>query len=135
MLKVGGIYVSPFEVEAALMTHEMVLEAAVVGHADEQPPRQAAAPSWCCGRGLSAAPALAAELQQHVKARFGAVQISALDRIRARSAEDRHRQDPALQAARRYLGGLRSFHGSFTLGMVSISTLASVPFTFSTWRI
>ena len=35
MLKVGGIYVSPFEVEATLMTHPAVLEAAVVGHADE----------------------------------------------------------------------------------------------------
>ena len=36
MLKVGGIYVSPFEVEASLMTHPAVLEAAVVGHADEE---------------------------------------------------------------------------------------------------
>ncbi len=34
MLKVGGIYVSPFEVEASLMTHPAVLEAAVVGLAD-----------------------------------------------------------------------------------------------------
>jgi benzoate-CoA ligase len=34
MLKVSGIYVSPFEVEGALMTHEAVLEAAVVAHAD-----------------------------------------------------------------------------------------------------
>jgi len=34
MLKVGGIYVSPFEVEACLMTHPCVLEAAVVGMAD-----------------------------------------------------------------------------------------------------
>jgi benzoate-CoA ligase len=34
MLKVGGIYVSPFEVEASLMTHGAVLEAAVVGVAD-----------------------------------------------------------------------------------------------------
>ena len=34
MLKVGGIYVSPFEVEASLMTHPHVLEAAVVGKAD-----------------------------------------------------------------------------------------------------
>jgi benzoate-CoA ligase len=33
MLKVGGIYVSPFEVEASLMTHASVLEAAVVGAA------------------------------------------------------------------------------------------------------
>ncbi len=35
MLKVGGIYVSPFEVEACLMTHACVLEAAVIGVADE----------------------------------------------------------------------------------------------------
>jgi benzoate-CoA ligase len=35
MLKVGGIYVSPFEVEAALMSHPAVLESAVIGVADE----------------------------------------------------------------------------------------------------
>lgn len=35
MLKVGGIYVSPFEVEACLMTHASVLEAAVIGVADQ----------------------------------------------------------------------------------------------------
>jgi benzoate-CoA ligase len=34
MLKVGGIYVSPFEVEAALLGHPDVLEAAVVGWPD-----------------------------------------------------------------------------------------------------
>ncbi len=34
MLKVSGQYVSPFEVEAALMRHDAVLEAAVVGKAD-----------------------------------------------------------------------------------------------------
>jgi len=34
MLKVGGIWVSPFEVESALASHDAVLEAAVVGHAD-----------------------------------------------------------------------------------------------------
>jgi 4-hydroxybenzoate-CoA ligase len=34
MLKVGGIWVSPFEVEEALVGHPAVLEAAVVGHAD-----------------------------------------------------------------------------------------------------
>jgi benzoate-CoA ligase len=36
MLKVGGIYVSPFEVEACLMTHPAVLEAAVIGVNDEE---------------------------------------------------------------------------------------------------
>ncbi len=35
MLKVSGQYVSPIEVEAALATHESVLEAAVVGKADD----------------------------------------------------------------------------------------------------
>ena len=36
MLKVGGIYVSPFEVEACLMTHTAVLEAAVIGVMDTE---------------------------------------------------------------------------------------------------
>ena len=36
MLKVGGIWVSPFEVESALSEHEAVLEAAVVGDADAE---------------------------------------------------------------------------------------------------
>jgi len=35
MLKVGGIYVSPFEVEGALQSHSDVLEAAVVAWPDE----------------------------------------------------------------------------------------------------
>ena len=36
MLKVGGIWVSPAEVEAALVSHAAVLEAAVIGKEDEQ---------------------------------------------------------------------------------------------------
>jgi len=35
MLKVGGVYVSPAEVESALTNHPAVLEAAVVGRADQ----------------------------------------------------------------------------------------------------
>ena len=35
MFKVSGIWVSPFEVEQALMTHPDILEAAVVAHRDE----------------------------------------------------------------------------------------------------
>ena len=36
MLKVSGIYVSPFEVEATLVQHPAVLEAAVIGVADDE---------------------------------------------------------------------------------------------------
>lgn len=36
MFKVSGIWVSPFEVESALISHESVLEAAVVGFEDEE---------------------------------------------------------------------------------------------------
>jgi len=35
MLKVGGIWVSPVEVESALISHDAVLECAVVGHTDD----------------------------------------------------------------------------------------------------
>ncbi len=35
MLKVSGMYVSPFEVEASLVKHEAVLEAAVIGKEDD----------------------------------------------------------------------------------------------------
>jgi 4-hydroxybenzoate-CoA ligase len=36
MFKVGGIWVSPFEVEGALVSHPAVLEAAVVAHPDAE---------------------------------------------------------------------------------------------------
>jgi acyl-coenzyme A synthetase/AMP-(fatty) acid ligase len=36
MLKVGGIWVSPFEIEDTLIEHTKVLEAAVVGRVDDQ---------------------------------------------------------------------------------------------------
>ena len=35
MLKVGGIWCSPFEIEARLIEHDQVLEAAVIGRADD----------------------------------------------------------------------------------------------------
>ena len=69
MLKVGGVYVSPFEIEAALATHEAVLEAAVVGHADESELIKPKA-FVVLKPGLTGAPALAVELQEHVKARL-----------------------------------------------------------------
>ena len=69
MLKVSGMYVSPFEVEAALSSHPDVLEAAVVGWNDEQKlvkPRAFVvlkSPD-------KASDALARALQEHVKAKL-----------------------------------------------------------------
>ncbi len=69
MLKVGGIYVSPFEVEAALLTHPDVLEVAVIGVPDDQ---QLIKPKAyvVTKQGVPATPALAETLKQHVKDRL-----------------------------------------------------------------
>ena len=69
MLKVGGIYVSPFEVEAALMTHDAVLEAAVVGQGDAQKLVKPKA-FVVLKPGATGSDALAATLQSHVKSRL-----------------------------------------------------------------
>jgi benzoate-CoA ligase len=66
MLKVSGIYVSPVEVEAALITHEAVLEAAVVGGEDEQKLVKPKA-YIVLKQGHSPSENLKAALQQHVK--------------------------------------------------------------------
>ena len=66
MLKVSGIYVSPAEVEAALITHEAVLEAAVVGHEDENKLIKPKA-FVVLKPGQSSSDALTQALQQHVK--------------------------------------------------------------------
>ena len=69
MLKVGGMYVSPFEVEAALMTHADVLEAAVIGREDEQKLVKPKA-FVVLKPGHNGSPALAETLQAHVKSRL-----------------------------------------------------------------
>jgi benzoate-CoA ligase len=66
MLKVSGIYVSPIEVESALITHPAVLEAAVVGQEDEDKLVKPAA-FVVLKPGQKASPALIEELKQHVK--------------------------------------------------------------------
>lgn len=66
MLKVGGIYVSPFEVETALSSHPSVLEVAVIGQADED--KLIKPKAYVVLRsGLSPTPQLVSDLQQHVK--------------------------------------------------------------------
>src|SRR6267378_1905619 len=82
MLKVSGIYVSPVEVEAALITHEVVLEAAVVGAEDEN---KLVKPKAFIVLKAGHAPS------DSLKA--------ALDRVPERIAENGDRQDPTLQIA------------------------------------
>jgi 4-hydroxybenzoate-CoA ligase len=72
MLKVGGIWVSPFEVEEALIGHTAVLEAAVVGQPDSDgliKPRAFVVLQESARDSDRAA--LSAELQEHVKQRIG----------------------------------------------------------------
>jgi len=69
MLKVSGIYVSPFEVEAALQTHADVLEAAVIGVPDEQALIKPKA-YVVAKQGVQPSDALGEALKQHVKDRL-----------------------------------------------------------------
>ncbi|HEX3551093.1 MAG TPA: benzoate-CoA ligase family protein [Candidatus Elarobacter sp.] len=69
MLKVSGIWVSPSEVESALVAHESVLEAAVVGAADEQNLIKPKA-FVVLKPGVTPSDELVAALQAHVKSRL-----------------------------------------------------------------
>jgi benzoate-CoA ligase len=69
MLKVGGIYVSPIEVESALITHPAVLEAAVIGREDEERLTKPVA-YVVLKSGQQGSAALAEELRQHVKSQL-----------------------------------------------------------------
>jgi benzoate-CoA ligase len=69
MLKVGGIYVSPIEVEAALITHPAVLEAAVIGREDDEHLMKPVAYIVLKG-GQQGSDALAEELVTHVKSQL-----------------------------------------------------------------
>jgi len=68
MLKVGGIWVSPFEVETALIEHPQVREAAVIGVADADSLVKPKAFVVLQDARMASA-ALAEELQEFVKAR------------------------------------------------------------------
>jgi 4-hydroxybenzoate-CoA ligase len=70
MLKVSGVWVSPFEVEEALISHPAVLEAAVIGRQDKDGLTKPKA-FVILHDGDRDADALVAELQAHVKERVG----------------------------------------------------------------
>jgi benzoate-CoA ligase len=69
MLRVSGFYVSPAEVEAALVSHEAVLEAAVVGHEDDNRLIKPKA-FVVLKEGQSPSETLKATMQQHIKDRL-----------------------------------------------------------------
>ncbi|MFZ4411159.1 MAG: AMP-binding enzyme [Paracraurococcus sp.] len=71
MFKVSGIWVSPFEVETALMAHPAVQEAAVVGRQDADGLVKPMA-FLVLKPGQAADPALLEALKEQVKARAGA---------------------------------------------------------------
>ena len=66
MLKVSGMYVSPVEVESSLISHEAVLEAAVVGKEDDDKLVKPIA-FVVLKPGYTASTELAETLKQHVK--------------------------------------------------------------------
>lgn len=69
MLKVGGIWVSPIEVENTLIAHDAVLEAAVVGHQDAD--RLVKPKAFVVLKDSSnASPKLAEELKEFVRSRI-----------------------------------------------------------------
>ena len=69
MLKVGGIWVSPVEVESALIEDEHVLECAVIGRADGDGLVKPAA-YVVLAPGLTGSPQVAADLMQRVRSRL-----------------------------------------------------------------
>jgi len=69
MLRVSGFYVSPAEIEAALVGHEAVLEAAVVGHEDDNRLIKPKA-FVVLKEGQLPSESLKATMQQHIKDRL-----------------------------------------------------------------
>lgn len=69
LLKVSGIWVSPLEIENALLAHEAVAEVCVVGREDEEKLVKPCA-FVVLRPGHAAGDALAAQLKEHVKARL-----------------------------------------------------------------
>ena len=96
MIKAGGIWVSPAEVESVLVEHPDVLEAAVVGARDEA--------GLEIDGGLRRARRAghtidAAAIDAHCRERMAAFKRPAPGRAADVAAEDRDRQDPAVRAA------------------------------------
>ena len=94
------MWVSPFDVEAALVSHEAVLEAAVIGKEDADGLVKPKA-FIVLRNGYVADERLLEMLKIHVKEHARSMEISALDRCADGIAAYCHRQDLTLQAPRR----------------------------------
>ena len=68
MIKISGLWVSPMEIEAALIEHQAVAESAVVGFEDEDGLNRIRA--FVVVKEVEASAGLATELQEHSKARL-----------------------------------------------------------------
>ena len=99
MFKVSGMWVSPFDVEAALVSHEAVLEAAVIGKEDADGLIKPKA-FIVLRNGYKADDGLLETLKLHVKDKAGPWKFPRWIEARDGAAAHGHRQDPALQAAR-----------------------------------
>ena len=97
MFKVSGMWVSPFEVEAALASHEAVLEAAVIGKEDADGLIKPKA-FIVLRNGYAGSEQLIEKLRDAREGIRRPVEISALDRHSVRSAAHRDRQNSAIQA-------------------------------------
>ena len=96
MIKIGGLWASPIEIENALVEHPRVLEAAAVG-VDADYTTRVKAFVICRGEdGDDDAGGGAAGVVQVAPA---PLRVPALHRVRVGAAEDADGQDPALQAA------------------------------------
>jgi acyl-coenzyme A synthetase/AMP-(fatty) acid ligase len=101
MMKVGGIWVSPVEVESTLISHETVVECAVVEQADSAGLIKPKA-YVILKDGIPGTEELAEELIAYCRLSKanGGLQAAAVARVRGRTPQDRDRKDSALQAAR-----------------------------------
>ena len=98
MFKVSGMWVSPFDVEAALVSHEAVLEAAVIGKEDADGLVKPKA-FIVLKNGFKADDVLLETLKVHVKDKAGPWKFPALDRVAQQPAAHRDGEAAAVQVA------------------------------------
>ena len=104
MIKIGGLWARPIEIENVLVEHPRVLEAAAVGVDADFTTRVKA---FVICRGDAGDDGLVAELQEWCKTRLRRYEYPHFIDVRRRAAQDADRQDPALQAA----GATHDLHG------------------------